>query len=777
MKRLRYYMLVIVFCVLSGQLFASYGIGDTIHALHYTINLDEVNTNNQTIQGWTEIKLVSLVNDLNYIPLDFKDLNIDSLFVDQIVEPYTHSGDRLDITLSQSIYTGDTVMVKVYYHGHPFNEAWGGFHFSGDYAFNLGVGFESIPHNLGKTWFPCIDDFTDRATYDIIGTAENGITVTGGGYLAEKTDNGNNTSTWHWKIDYPIPTYLASIAVGEYVEYTDVHISGNDTIPISIFTRPSDSADVNGSFVNLHAVIDFFESHFGPYPFEKVGYTGTAIGAMEHASNIAYPHFAINGGTSYEYLYTHELSHMWFGNMVTCSTPEDMWLNEGWATFCELYYKAVLYDHHTFINEMRAMHKDVLQNCHVSDGGYWAVSNIPQQVTYGMTAYDKGGTVVNTLRNYLGDSVFFEAVTAYINNDTIKFTSRSSEEMRDFLTEYTGQDLGPFFDAWVFTPGNPHFSIDSINVNDQGSEFVVDLYFKQKFKGADFIAQDNRLNITFVNEDFGFLEDTVMFSGQTGHSQKIYSKSTMTKEPKVVLLDLYENINDATTDNYKFFTEPIEYTFPETFFSLFIDDLQDSALVRVTHSWVAPDSLKIPVSGLTLSPYRHWKIEGIIPDEMQARGKFFYTTSSNLDNNLITSANDSIVILYRRNPGEEWSSVSQTRIGVWSVGNIIVDNIKPGEYTLAVWDTQIVSQPEQKNENGIKIYPNPSYGKLNFEFSESGSYTIKIFSEDGKEIDMFNINSRKGKRKLNRNDTTGVVMVQVYEDGVSIATKKIVLVR
>ncbi len=251
----------------------------------------------------------------------------------------------------------------------------------------------------------------------------------------------------------------------------------------------------------------------------------------------------------------------------------------------------------------------------------------------------------------------------------------------------------------------------------------------------------------------------------------------MTKEPKVVLLDLYENINDATTDNYRFFTEPIEYTFPETFFSLFIDDLQDSALVRVTHSWVAPDSLKIPVSGLTLSPYRHWKIEGIIPDEMQARGKFFYTTSSNLDNNLITSANDSIVILYRRNPGEEWSSVSQTRIGVWSVGNIIVDNIKPGEYTLAVWDTQIVSQPEQKNENGIKIYPNPSYGKLNFEFSESGSYTIKIFSEDGKEIDMFNINSRKGKRKLNRNDTTGVVMVQVYEDGVSIATKKIVLVR
>ena len=777
MNRLKIILILIVTVSTIGSAYASYGIGDTIQALNYTINLKEINTSNQTIKGWTEISIVPKVTNLDYIPLDFKDLNIDSLFVDQTPAPYSHSGNRLDITLSQAIFPDDTVIVRIHYHGNPFHEAWGGFHFSDNYAFNLGVGFESIPHNLGKTWFPCIDDFTDRATYDIIGTAENGLTITAGGYLVNKTDNGDNTSTWHWRIPHPIPTYLASIAIGNYHEYSDIHISGTDTIPISIFVRPSDSADVTGSFVNLHQVIDFFEDHFGPYPFEKVGYTGTAIGAMEHASNIAYPHFAINGGTSYEYLYTHELAHMWFGNMVTCSTAEDMWLNEGWATFCASYYKAILYDHETFIEEMRATHKDVLQNCHVQDGGYWAVSNIPQEVTYGMTAYEKGGTVVNTLRNYLGDSVFFDAITAYINNDSIRFTSRSSEEMRDFLSAYTGQDMGPFFEAWVMNPGTPHFSIDSMKVTDQGSSFLIDLWFKQKYKGIDFLADNNRVEITFADEDFNLMDDTIVFSGATGHSQKSYDKSIMPMEPKVVFMDLFEKTNDATTDNFRYFNEPEEYTFPETYFTLLIDQLADSALIRTTHNWVEPDSLKVPIEGLTLSPYRHWKIEGIFPEGFSASGKFFYSMSSNLDNGLITSANDSIVILYREDASHEWSSVSQTRIGVWSVGNIIVDEILPGEYTLAVWDRQLVGIGSSINDDGIRIYPNPSRGKLNFEFPRSGNYLIKIYNEEGKAMDTFNIKSKKGKRKLSLTDTTGMLLVQVYENGSSIASRKVVLLK
>ncbi len=776
MKKIAILLFILLISTFGISQSTNNGIGDTIHAIHYTINLEEINTSNQTISGYTDIMITSLVPLLNYIPLELLDLITDSVFVDENINSFSHIDERITINLDNPITNNDTVLVRVYYHGQPFHESWGGFHFSGDYAFNLGVGFESIPHNLGKTWFPCIDNFTDRAEYDVIATAQTGLTVTAGGLLLDTVNNGNNTTTWHWQIPHPIPTYLASVTLGDYVEYKDEYFGIEDTIPISIFTKPASAGNVAGSFIHLHEIMDFFESHFGPYPFKKIGYTGTAIGAMEHVSNIAYPHSSINGGTSSEYLYTHELSHMWFGNKVTCSTAEDMWLNEGWATFCDIYYKEVLYNHEMFITEMRENHKDVLQNAHVIDGGYWAVNNIPQEVTYGKTAYDKGGTVVNTLRNYLGDSVFFDAITAYLNAEGIAYNSVSSYDMRDFLTDYTGINMTPFFDAWVMSPGTPHFSIDSIRVTEGGASFMIDIYLKQKYKGFDFLADDNIVEVTLFDEDFNLFTDTIHFSGKTGHSVKIYDMEAMPLAPVAAFIDFYEKVNDATTDIHSYFTEPTEFTFPLTYFKLFVDQLTDSSLVRVTHNWVAPDSLKTPIEGLTLSPYRHWKVEGIFDDSFQARGSFFYSISGNLDNGLITSNNDSVVIVYRENTASDWQAISQTRIGVFSAGSIMVDNILPGEYTLAVWDKQIVGAPENnvKTDN-IKIYPNPSRGKLNFEFPRKGKYNINIYDGTGKFIEGFQVNSKKGSWKHDYL-ISGIVMVEIIEDGDILTTKKVVLV-
>ncbi len=779
MKKIYLVLIVLFISKIGLSQSANIGIGDTIHAIHYSINLNEINTSNQTISGFTDILITPLVSTLDYLPFELLNLTTDSVFINGDIKSFNHNDDRITIFLDNTIAEIDTVSVRIYYHGQPFHEAWGGFHFSGDYAFNLGVGFESIPHNLGKTWFPCIDNFTDRARYDVIATAQSGLTVTAGGFLLDTINNGNNTTTWHWQIPYEIPTYLASVTIGDYIEYKDEYIGILDTIPISIFTKPSSAGNVAGSFVNLHEIMDFFESHFGPYPFDKIGYTGTAIGAMEHVSNIAYPHSAINGGTSSEYLYTHELSHMWFGNKVTCSSAEDMWLNEGWATFCDIYYKRVIYDHDVFITEMRETHKDVLQNCHVDDGGYWAVNNIPQNVTYGTTAYDKGGTVVNTLRNYLGDSVFFDAIKAYLADDEIAYHSVSSYDMRDFLTEYTGINMTPFFDAWVMSPGTPHFSLDSVVVAEGGASFMIDLYAKQKYKGFDFLADDNIVEVSFVDEDFNFITDTIHFSGKTGHSVKIYDMEKMPKKPIATFIDFYDKVNDATTDSYSYFTEPIDYSFPLTYFTIYIDQLIDSSLLRVTHNWVAPDSLKSPVEGLSLSPYRYWKIDGVFDESIVAQGKFFYTISSNLDNGLITSDNDSIVILYRENTNSDWQEVDQTRVGVWSVGNIIVDNIQPGEYTLAVWDKQLVGNDEnQQDTDRINIYPNPSRGKLNFEFPRRDNYCIVIYDEVGKLIDKQHVYSKNYSWKWKHlNTASSLVLVEVMENGRTLISEKVVLIK
>lgn len=755
------------------------GIGDTIHAIHYNINIEDVNTTDQTISGFTDVKILPLVSNLNYIALELLQLTVDSVFINSNLSTFTHVNDRLTINLDEPVSPNDTVMVKVYYHGQPFSEDWGGFHFSNDYAFNLGVGFESIPHNLGKTWFPCIDNFTDRASYDLFATVATGLTATGGGLLVDTINNNNGTTTWHWEIADNIPTYLVSLAVGSYTEYQDEYEGIDATIPINIYTKPASAGNVEGSFVNLHAIINFFETHFGAYPFGKIGYTGTEKGAMEHVSNIAFPHFAINGNTSYESLYTHELSHMWFGDKVTCSTAEDMWLNEGWATFCELYYLEDLYSHEDFITTMREMHKEVLQSAHIADGGYWALNNVPQQVTYGKTSYDKGGTVVNTLRNYLGDSVFFEAITAYLNTDSIAYHSVSSYVLRDFLTEYTGVNMTSFFDAWVMTPGTPHFSIDSINITDNATGYIADVWLKQKYKGYNFLADNNIVEVTFIDKDFNFYTDTVHFSGKNGHSTKYINFDSLPSQPVVAFIDMFEKTNDATIDTYRYFTEPEEYTFPLSYFKLIIDNLADSSLIRTTHNWVGADSLKTPTEGLRLSPTRYWKIEGVFDDSYQAHGSFFYNRASNLDDSLILSENDSIVILYRKTPADTWQEIPQSRYGIWSIGNVIVDNIEAGEYTLAVWDKQIVGiNNESENNSNIKIYPNPSNGKLNFKFEKRGNYSIVLYNNAGKQISTFAINSKKGSYNWKSNNILpGTVIANVYQDGKLLTSKKVILVR
>lgn len=746
-------------------------IGDTIHAIHYDIHLEDINTNQQKIKAFTQIQLTSKIENLDYIPLELKDLTVDSVAVDGINHEFTHFSEIIRISLAEAISPADTLIVNVFYQGKPFSEGWGGYHFSGDYSFNLGVGFESIPHNLGKTWFPCVDDFTDRATYDFFVTVDDELTAICGGMLQGVSQNPDNTKTWHWKLDAPVPTYLASVATGNYLLYFDEFVGMEDTIPITIYTRPSEIEKVEGSFVNLKAVLQWFEEHFGPYPFGRVGYTGTAIGAMEHATNIAYPNNSINGNTASESLYVHELSHMWFGDMVTCSSAEDMWMNEGWATFCELYYLNDLYSYEDYRTLFRYEHREVLRKAHIIDGGYFALNAIPQEVTYGKHAYEKGGVVANALRGYMGDPLFFDAMTAYLDN--FAFQSVSSEDMRDFLTDYTGIDMAGFFDAWVFTPGSPHFSIDSTKVIPNQAGYQVDIWFKQKFKAADFLAQDVVSEITFVDDQFNEFTDTVHFSGKTGHSVK-----QLDVEPVAVFLDLYEKTCDATTDNFKIFTGPTEFSFPVTYFKIFIDQLDDVAFVRTTHNWVAPDSLKLPIDGLKLSNYHYWKIEGVLPEDYQARGSFVYDRDGYLDGELIESENDSVVILYREGSWDEWHEIEQSRYGLWSFGEITVSDLQPGEYTLAVWDKQIVGTEEIPCQNRVTIYPNPSRGFLNFEFEERGSYSIVLYDEKGALLEKFTVNGKSKTWKWrDQKAFSGIVFVHVYKGEEQLTIKKLVFTK
>ncbi|MCD4737217.1 MAG: T9SS type A sorting domain-containing protein [Bacteroidales bacterium] len=754
--------------------FESSLISDTLDAVHYYIHIDVIDFTGKEINGHTKVEISSKLDNIDQITLELQDLTVDSVLLDNINTAFTHQDFFIKIPLQNPLNTGEMATVDVYYHGVPFHEAWGGFHWSGQYAFNLGVGFESIPHNLGKTWFPCIDDFQDRAYYDVYATTTDDKMGVCGGTLVEIINNGNGTKTWHWNLSSTIPTYLASVAIGDYVAVSDIYNGINGDIPIEIYVRPQDSSKVAGSFLHLQEILSIFEDKFGPYRFERIGYVGTAIGAMEHATNIAYPNFCINNSTTYESLYAHELSHMWFGDNVTCSSAQEMWLNEGWAVFCEAIYREFLYSKTEYKDYIRDKHADVIQYCHTpsGDGSYFPLNEIPETVTYGMSAYDKGSTVAHSLRGYLGDDIFFDAIKGY--NEHFNFNFASSYDMRDFLTSHTGIDMTGFFDTWVLTKGTPHYSIDSFNILSGGKNSDVEVFMRQRRKGSEFIGVDNVVEVTFMDNNWNQFSDTIHFSGETGSS--IIS---VPFTPDRVLCDLDEKLCDATTDYATVIHTTGDVDFDKTYFDLEVNEIGDSVFMRVEHNWVPPDSLTFPVQGLTISDYRYWRIDGIFPPGFSATGKFWYNKNGYLDNTLITNPEDSVIIMYRPGPGYNWQYIDFDRIGNWTIGNLLIENPQPGEYTVAICDDTFVGINEltKTDKEYVSFFPNPSSNEFTIQSLSEKDLTIKFYDINGKMIDIIKVEGN-GKSVIWSPEThsEGTFFARILDRNNTLSVEKLILV-
>jgi len=715
-------------------------LSDTLDAEHYAIYIDELNFTTKEIVAKTDITLTSKVDNLGEIKLELQDLIVDDVKVDGVsVSNFTHEGSLIVIPLATAMSSGETTIASIEYHGEPFHEAWGGFHWSGEYAFNLGVGFESIPHNLGKTWFPCIDDFKDRATYEFFVTVDEGKDAVCGGVLEEITDNGNGTFTYHWALNQTIPTYLASVAVGDYAKWSDTYNGMNGDIPVEIWVRPNDSSKVDGSFENLDAIIGLFESSFGPYRFDRVGYVGTAIGAMEHATNIAYPHFMVNGNLQYEPYIAHELSHMWFGDNVTCSQAEEMWLNEGWAVFSDALSQEHLYGHEQYIDFMKSTHKGVIQSCHTpsGDGSYFPINEIPQEYTYGMSAYDRGATIAHSLRGYLGDDVFFDAMAGY--HEEFKYNYASSYDLRDFLSTQTSIDMTDWFDNWVFHSGTPNFTVDSFSVSPAGNEYDVTVYMKQDRHGPEFIGNSNKVELTFMDNNWNKHVADIFFDGETGNA--VFS---LPFAPDLVIPDLEEKQCDATTHHANVIKETGSSIFPFTYFHLDVVSVEDSAFVWAGHQWAPPDNSKNPFELVTISDYRYWVIDGIFPEGFSATADFFFSKSSYLDNGIIINPEDSVTLLYRPTTNDDWQFIDYTFVGIWNIGKFYVEDVQPGLYTIAVVDESIVGTISHKaKKTKLNVSPNPSSDSFLFELDQAG--TLMFYDINGKLVDTIKSNTVHAK--------------------------------
>ena len=754
---------------------------DSINVLHYDINLDIVYLSQRSIDGYTQLKLQTLFSGMSTITLDLQNLITDSVFIGQNkITNWTYNDTNLRIPLISSPSLTDTLDCIVYYHGQPQKDpsGWGGFYFSNDstFAFNMAVGMQDNPHNYGRIWYPCVDNFTDRATYDFNITVKNNNVAICNGTLVSTT-NSNNTKEYHWNLQNDIPTYLASVAIGEYVAVEDTFNSINGPIPIAIYVPQNKVAAAQGSFVNLKQILAAYEHYYGPYKWERIGYVGIPFnsGAMEHATTIHIGLGYINGATTYESLIAHELSHHWFGDLVTCHSAPDMWLNEGWAVFSESMYKEYVYGRKAYKDNMRDKLNDVLKNTHNADNGYRAVAGVPHEYTYGSTVYDKGATVAHSLRGYLGDSLFFNMLKAYLLQNS--YTDQTSYQFRDFITNNTGINMNDFFDAWVFSPGFPHFDLGSVDVNNIGNGFSVNVTVQQSLLHKPNYANSNRTPITMMDDSWNRKDTIVEFSGQNG-SNTFYCDF----EPTMVYLDLEETFGDATIDYSAVLNQAITYDFPMSYFKMEVKSITDSSLFQITHNLVKPDTMGIVYQGLKISNKRYWSVRFNNKNNVNIEGKFKYQKGFTLDGDLIHSSHDSLVLLYREYSGIPWKRVSFDKQGSWVAGYMVVENLKSGQYVLGSYAAEFLGIDSKNAISELKliISPNPSSEDFNFVGNFNFPTTIGIYDSIGKQVDMFEMdieNNKSTYRWQPNNIAKGTYIVVVFDkDGTAIYKSKLVVV-
>ena len=688
--------------------------GENTDVTHYEIHLNSINFTEHTLQCETYVTLNATANT-STIVLELKSLTVSAVLCETAgygINGFSQNGDFLTIELSEALTEGQEIILDILYGGNTFNESWGGIMWTSGYVCNMGVGFESQPHNLGKCWFPCVDNFTDKATYDVYVTVDSDLSAVCGGNLESTVDNGNGTKTVHYIVPQEIATYHISFVAGNYVEWTDTYHGIERDIPVTVYVKPAQINNVPGTFVHVKDIAAFYEENFGPYPFNRIGYAVTSVGCMEHVDNIGITSGIVTGNTTQEEYVAHELSHMYFGNKVTCSTAEDMWLNEGFAQFCGLFYRAGVYGEDDFQDGMSTLINRITGWCK-SESNWIPLNNMPLNMTYDSDAiYDRGAVIVNTMMNYMGRENFLTGIRHHL--ETYAFGSASSEQLRDALTEATGIDMNGFFDNYVFIGGMPHYTVDLAEVTPNGNQYDAHVKLGYWHVGPSHVGMNNRVEVTFIGTDGQLQTEMAVWDGLEGEQT-----FALDFEPIAVFADYYNHFLDAKQDKNSTLTATGSST--QGKFKANVNSVTDSVMLRIEDHYVGPDN-DPGIPYLTLSTSHYWNFFRKDFGEASVGAQISYSNSAGVDGDIIHTENDSVVLLYRANSHDAWHILSCPIEGNWKVGRFNLSEAPSGYYTIGVVDKTMWSV-NQTSTQLLNIYPIPTDGFITVE-TEPADYRI-----------------------------------------------------
>ncbi|MGR3811839.1 M1 family aminopeptidase [Jiulongibacter sp. NS-SX5] len=455
-------------------------------------------------------------------------LTVDSVLVNDEITAYTHAADRIEVDFSEPRIADDIFQCTVYYHGVPLqNDNSYSIEFDTHGSGEPVIWTLSEPYDA-PLWWPCIDNQADKAdSCDVWITLPEFFTSVSQGLLQEEVNNGDGTKTAKWKHRYPIAHYLISIAASNYTLQQRSYTSASGkTLPIDDYLYPEVAADANvNTLLNLtDDMMEVFSEKLGEYPFinEKYGHAMFEFGGgMEHQT------ISSMGGFTFG-LIAHELAHQWYGNKVTCKTWRDIWINEGFAEFLNLYAIEQLIGKSTYdeqvarymLNAKSVTGTVAIQNTNSVS----AIFDFPK-------TYLKGSLILHTLRGIMGDDLFFAALKEFQNTE-FAYGAASIEDFQLVAERVYGQSLQYYFDNWIFGTGYPQYTYGW----EQSGETVMVEVTQSPLLGTQTFTYPIELELTFTD---GSTEIQKVFVDQSSQS---FELQTGGKELTKMTFDPYNYV-------------------------------------------------------------------------------------------------------------------------------------------------------------------------------------------------------------------------------------------
>jgi aminopeptidase N len=421
------------------------------------------------LQGRTTIRLEGVALSTPSLGLDFDDsFAITSLQRDgRTLSPVSRGGSKLVVPFDPPLQSEERTTLTVSYEGvtPPFCAL-------SFFTHDTGAAATSIAEPFGaRTFWPCVDDPNDKAVVTVHATVPAGYAVASAG-LVTAADEPDGRKTFTWTLPQPISTYLVSLNASNYQTIEDTYTAADGrTMPIRSYVFPEHVATNADRLKAIKSHIATQASMFGEYPFldTKYGIVASSFsGGMEHPTMTSIgANLLGNGGRDLTLLLVHELTHQWWGDRVTMRTWDDIWLNEGFATYGEVLYSEKALGRAPG-NMLTTQYDDGLYGGRLAQP---VVAPASDPFRYTGSVYNKGARALHMLRRLVGDDVFFPALRAYGDAHALGTASRG--ELRRMFEDRSGLDLKAFFDQWIETPYRPILRATYQNAVDAASVTIV----------------------------------------------------------------------------------------------------------------------------------------------------------------------------------------------------------------------------------------------------------------------------------------------------------------